>query len=53
MRQVVIIMADIIAWLMILLLLLLVSHLRRAGVLRALCMQVHISIMLVRHFTTC
>ena len=57
-----IIMADIIAWWVMLLLLLLViivfpalsmSHLRRAGVLRALGMQVNISIMLVRHFTTC
>ena len=57
-----IIMADIIAWWVMLLLLLLViivfpalsmSHLRRAGVLRALGMQVHISLLRVRHFTTC
>ena len=57
-----VIMADIIAWWVMLLLLLLViilipalsmSHLRRAGVLRALGMQVHISLLRVRHFTTC
>ena len=57
-----IIMADIIAWWVMLLLLLLViivfpalsmSHLRRICVLRALVMQVHVSLLRVRHFTTC
>ena len=55
-----IIMAGIIAWWMVLLLLVIIdfpalsmSHLCRAGVLGALSMQVHVSLLLVRHFTTC
>lgn len=56
-----IIIADIIAWCIMLLLLLVIivfsalsmSHLGRAGVLGALGMQVHISLLRVRHFTTC
>ena len=56
-----IIIADIIAWCIMLLLLLVIivfsalsmSHLGRASVLGALGMQVHISLLRVRHFTTC